>query len=152
MSVLKVNDKIPSFQLKDQNGELVSSDHLIGDMHMILFFYPKADTAGCTKEACAFRDEFAGFEEADARVVGISSDSPKAQKAWADKNGLRFTLLADEGSKVRKAFGVKGSLLGLIPGRTTYVIDKSGTIKHIFSSQLNFEKHVSEALDALTRL
>jgi peroxiredoxin Q/BCP len=152
MPELSVNDKIPAFELKDQNGEMVSSDALIGDNHLILFFYPKADTAGCTKEACSFRDEFADFQKADARVVGISSDSPQAQKAWAEKNGLPFTLLADEGGKVRKQFGVKGNLFGLIPGRTTYVIDKTGTIRHIFSSQMNFEKHVTEALEALAKL
>ena len=152
MAELGINDRLPDFTLQDQDGVEVNSKDLIGDQHLILFFYPKASTPGCTKEACRFRDEFADFEQANARVVGISTDSPKAQKVWAKKNQLPFTLLCDRKQQVRKRFGVKGSLFGLIPGRVTYIIDKSGVIKHVFSSQMNYEQHVSEALAALEKL
>jgi len=152
MAELGIQDRIPEFTLLNQDGIEINSSELIGDQHLILFFYPKASTPGCTKEACKFRDEFADFEQANARVVGISTDSPKAQKAWAKKNNLQFTLLCDKNQQVRKQFGIKGSLFGLIPGRVTYIIDKSGMIQHIFSSQMNYEQHVVEALAALKKL
>lgn len=152
MKELGVGDKMPDFELLNQDEQLVRSRDLIGDQHLILFFYPKADTSGCTKEACKFRDEFADFTQANANVVGISSDSPSAQKAWAKKNQLPFTLLCDDKSGVRKQFGIKGNLFGLIPGRVTFIIDKNGIIQHVFNSQMNFEKHVSEALDALKNM
>jgi thioredoxin-dependent peroxiredoxin len=118
---------------------------------VVVYFYPKDDTPGCTKASCAFRDQFTAFSDAGAEVIGISSDSVASHKAFADKFRLPFRLLSDPGGKVRAAFGVP-STFGLLPGRVTYVIDKQGVIRHAFNSQLNPLQHVDEALAVLARL
>jgi thioredoxin-dependent peroxiredoxin len=105
-------------------------------------------TPGCTKEACAFRDDYEQFRKLDAEVVGISSDSVESHRSFAEKHGLPFTLLSDEGGKVRKLYGVSNTF-GLFPGRVTYVIDEKGVIRHVFSSQLGTKRHVEEALRIL---
>jgi peroxiredoxin Q/BCP len=115
---------------------------------VVLFFYPKDDTPGCAREACAFRDDYEEFGKLDAEVVGISSDSVDSHRRFAAKHDLPFTLLSDEGGKVRRLYGVPNSF-GLFPGRVTYVIDEEGVVRHIFSSQLAVERHVEEALKAL---
>jgi thioredoxin-dependent peroxiredoxin len=115
---------------------------------VVLFFYPKDDTPGCTKEACAFRDDYEEFGKLDAEVVGISSDSVESHRSFAKKHGLPFTLLSDEGGKVRKLYGVSNTL-GLFLGRVTYVLDEQGVIRHVFSSQLGAKRHVEEALKIL---
>jgi thioredoxin-dependent peroxiredoxin len=120
----------------------------MGTKPVVLFFYPKDDTPGCTKQACAFRDDYEEFGKLDAEVIGVSSDSVDSHGRFASKHDLPFTLLSDEGGKVRKLYGVKNSF-GLFPGRVTYVIDEGGVVRHIFSSQLGVEKHVEEALQAL---
>ncbi|MEL7021187.1 MAG: peroxiredoxin, partial [Bacteroidota bacterium] len=106
-------------------------------------------TPGCTAEACSFRDSYEDFTDAGAEVVGISADSPASHAAFAKKHRLPFTLLSDVGNKVRKQFGVPGSLFGLLPGRVTYIFDRNGICQHVFDSQLNATKHVSEAMNAL---
>lgn len=149
---LKVGDKIPSFSLKDQKGNTISKEDLVGVSNLVLYFYPKDDKPGCTKEACAFRDEFEVFTDLGANVVGVSADSPESHAKFAEKYNLPFTLLSDEKNELRKAFGVKGILLGLIPGRVTFIIDKEGIIQHKFDSQMNATKHVEVAKDVLGRL
>ena len=119
---------------------------------MVIYFYPKDDTPGCTKEACSFRDFYEDFNEAGAMVIGISDDSPNTHADFAKKNNLPFTLLSDHGNKVRELLGVPKSLLGLIPGRVTYVIDKKGIVRHVFNSQFNVEKHVHEAIEVLKQI
>lgn len=120
----------------------------LGKKPVVLYFYPKDDTPGCTKEACAFRDEYEVFGKLDAEVIGISSDSVESHKSFAANHDLPFTLLSDEGGKVRKLYGVPNTF-GLFPGRVTYVIDREGLVRHIFSSQIEAERHVVEALEAL---
>ena len=120
----------------------------LGNKPVVLFFYPKDDTLGCTKEVCAFRDSFEEFRKLDAEVIGISSDSLESHKRFAAKHDLPFTLLSDEGGKVRRLYGVPNTF-GLFPGRVTYVLDREGIIRRIFSSQISVEKHVEEALKAL---
>jgi peroxiredoxin Q/BCP len=115
---------------------------------VVLFFYPKDDTPGCTREACAFRDDHEEFSKLDAEVVGISSDPVESHRSFARKHGLPFTLLSDEGGRVRKLYSVS-STFGLFPGRVTYVIDENGVIRHVFSSQLSTRRHVEEALKIL---
>ena len=127
---------------------MVSLEDFIGKKPIVLFFYPKDDTPGCTKEACAFRDEFEGFRKLGAEVIGISSDSVESHRSFAEKHNLPFVLLSDEGGKVRRLYGVPYSL-GLFPGRVTYVIDTEGVIRHVFSSQLGATNHVKEAFEAL---
>ena len=143
-----VGSNAPDFTLPSQSGEMVSLDDLLGKRPVILFFYPKDNTLGCTKEVCAFRDNFEDFRKLGAEVIGISSDSVKSHKSFAAKHDLPFTLLSDEGGKVRKLYGVPNTL-GLFPGRVTYVIDEGGVVRHIFSSQLDVERHVEEAIKAL---
>jgi thioredoxin-dependent peroxiredoxin len=140
--------KAPNFTLASQSGEMVNLKDFIGTKPVVLFFYPKDDTPGCTKEACAFRDDYDQFEKLDAEVIGISSDSVESHRRFAKKHDLPFTLLSDEVGQVRKRYGVRHSF-GLFPGRMTYVIDEEGVVRHIFSSQLGVEQHVEEALKAL---
>ena len=118
----------------------------------MIYFYPKDDTPGCTKEACYFRDEYDVFEKADALIIGISGQSVDSHKKFAEKYHLNFTLLSDEENKVRKLFGVPVNLFGLLPGRVTYIIDKSGKVVYIFNSQTQAKRHVDEALRILKGL
>jgi len=142
-----VGQPAPEFTLPDQNGGSVSLSSLKGGW-VVVYFYPKDDTPGCTAESCSFRDSFEEFTDAGAKVVGISSDSVESHKAFATKHNLPFTLLADTDGSVRKAFGV-GKTLGLIPGRVTYVIDPEGVVRHKFSSQFKPKSHIDEALDVI---
>jgi peroxiredoxin Q/BCP len=142
-----VGQPAPEFTLPDQNGGSVSLSSLKGGW-VVVYFYPKDDTPGCTAESCSFRDSFEEFTDAGAKVVGISSDSVESHKAFATKHDLPFTLLADTDGSVRKAFGV-GKTLGLIPGRVTYVIDPEGVVRHKFSSQFKPKSHIDEALDVI---
>ena len=150
-SGLAVGDKAPAFSLKDQNGAAVSLADFAGRKNVVVYFYPKDDTPGCTKESCTFRDQYTAFTDIGAVVLGISSDSEQSHRAFADKYRLPFPLLADTGGNVRKAFQVPKSL-GLLPGRVTFVIDKKGVVRHVFNSQLNPTKHVDEALGVLKTL
>jgi len=149
---IKTGSKIPSFALMDQDGKLFDIKELVGWKNFVIYFYPKDDTPGCTKEACSFRDQFEDFRDAGAEVIGISADSVESHKQFAEKHRLKFRLLSDTDNKVRKAFGVPSDFLGLLPGRVTYIVDKTGTVKHVFNSQLNAAKHVTEALKVLELL
>jgi thioredoxin-dependent peroxiredoxin len=148
---IRIGDRAPDFTLPTQDGSSVKLSDLLQKGAVVLYFYPKDDTPGCTVEACTFRDAYEDFKDAGAQVVGVSSDSADAHKAFADKHRLPFTLVSDEGGKLRKQYGVK-STLGLIPGRVTYVIDPKGVVVHIFDSQMNPAKHVREALEVLKRI
>jgi thioredoxin-dependent peroxiredoxin len=148
---IKAGDRAPDFTLPNQAGSPIKLKDLLSKGPVVLYFYPKDDTPGCTAEACSFRDAYEDFKEAGAEVVGISSDSAGAHRAFADKHRLPFTLVSDEGGKVRKLYGVPGNMLGLVPGRVTYVIDAGGVVRHVFNSQLNPTKHVREALDVLKK-
>lgn len=142
---VKVGDKAPDFTLPDQTGAMVSLKDFVGSKIIVLYFYPKDFSRGCTAEACAFRDSYDIFVEAGAQVIGISSQSVDSHNRFAILNKLPFVLLSDENGKVRQLYGAS-STLGLLPGRVTYVIDKKGIVRHIFSSQLNATGHVEEAL------
>jgi peroxiredoxin Q/BCP len=145
---IRVGDAAPDFTLPKQDGSSVVLRELLQKGAVVLYFYPKDDTPGCTAEACGFRDAYEDFKDAGAEVVGVSSDSATTHSAFASKHRLPFTLVADAGGKVRKLYGVKATL-GLLPGRVTYVIDPRGVVRHVFDSQLNPTKHVREALDVL---
>ncbi|HEY9650940.1 MAG TPA: peroxiredoxin [Coleofasciculaceae cyanobacterium] len=148
---VNIGDTAPDFTLPSQSGEPVSLKDFIGKKSVVLYFYPKDDTPGCTAEACAFRDSYEVFKDAGAEVIGVSDDSPTSHQKFATKYKLPFTLVSDTGSKLRKLYGVPATL-GLLPGRVTYVIDKSGIVRHIFNSQLNFKGHVEESLKTLQSL
>lgn len=142
---VRVGDKAPDFTLPDQAGALVSLRDFVGSKIVVLYFYPRDFSRGCTAEACAFRDSFDVFVEAGAQVIGVSSQSVESHSNFALVNKLPFVLLSDEGGKVRELYGVS-STLGLVPGRVTYIIDKQGVVRHVFSSQLNPTRHIEEAL------
>ena len=148
---VKAGDKAPDFTLPAQSGEQVKLSDRLGERVVVLYFYPKDNTSGCTAEACAFRDSYEAFAEAGAEVIGVSSDSADKHAAFAGKHHLPFTLLADQGGKVRKLYGVP-SVLGLLPGRVTYVIDRQGVVRHLFNSMTNTGAHVNTALAMVKEL
>ncbi len=149
MNELKIGSTIPAFSLPDQNGILFDINSVLGKKNLVIYFYPKDDSPGCTAQACSFQDQFEVFKEADAVIIGISGQSVESHKEFALKHRLTFTLLSDEGNKIRKQFGVPTNLLGLLPGRVTYVADKTGKVIYIFNSQIQATKHVDEALRIL---
>lgn len=146
MRSLKIGDNIPPFCLPDQNGNMFDIGSVVGRKKLVIFFYPKDGSLLCTREACYFRDFNDAFTEADAVLIGISSQSTESHKNFASDNDLKYTILSDTGNKVRDLFGVPSSLFGLIPGRVTYVADRTGRIVSIFNSQTDVERHVDEAL------
>ena len=145
---VKVGSVAPDFTLPSQAGEMVSLEEYFGRKPVVLFFYPKDDSPGCTREVCAFRDYFEEFGKLDAEVIGISSDSVESHKRFDVEHDLSFTLLSDEGGNIRRLYGVPRTF-GLFPGRVTYIIDQEGVVSHVFASQLSVERHVQEALTAL---
>ena len=152
MKKIEVGIIIPQFTLADQNGNLFSISSVLGKKNLVIYFYPKDDSPGCTKEACYFRDQFEVFNEVNAQIIGISGQSVESHKRFAEKYKLSYTLLSDEGNKVRKLFGVPTNFLGLLPGRVTYVIDKSGKVVYVFDSQTQTKRHVDDALEILKGL
>lgn len=149
--MLVIQDKAPDFELPDQSGKVIRLSDILQQHNVVLYFYPKDDTPGCTKEACFFRDQYEEFRDAGAEVIGISSDSASSHASFAQKHNLPFLLLADEGGKVRKQFKVP-RMLGLIPGRVTFVIDRQGTIRYAFNSMTKPFEHVQNALQVLKDL
>ena len=136
--------------LRDQNGTERRSDQLDGKA-LVVFFYPKDDTPGCTMEACAFRDNYAELQSLGAEVWGVSGDDAGSHQRFATRHQLPYPLLVDQANGLRKSFGVP-SVLGLLPGRVTYVIDGSGVIRHIFNNLLDGPAHLREAKAALQTL
>lgn len=145
---MKAGDKITPFSAQDQSGNTVSSDELLAQGPLVLFFYPKAGTPGCTAESCHFRDLGAEFEKLGARRVGISADGVSEQAKFDEKYGLGYPLLADEDRKIAKQFGVKR--VGPVPNkRATFVIDSDGTVLDVIASETNMDVHADRALQAL---
>ncbi len=150
MSV-KVGDTAPDFTLTSQNGSMVSLQDFRGQKVVVLYFYPKDDTPGCTAESCAFRDQYEVFKTAGAEVIGVSGDSNESHQRFAAKHNLPFILLSDKGNQVRKLYGAT-TAFGFIPGRVTYVINQQGVVQYVFDSMLNFKGHVEEALKTSQQL
>lgn len=143
-----VGDPAPAFTMPTQNGTPVSLADFLGKSAVVLYFYPKDNTRGCTDEACSFRDSYEVFKKAGAEVIGVSSDSEESHQKFASKYHLPFILLSDKKGTLRKQYSVPATL-GVLPGRVTYVIDKQGTIRHIFNDMLNAQKHITEALQVI---
>ncbi|KAF9616107.1 hypothetical protein IFM89_028573 [Coptis chinensis] len=141
----------PAFTLKDQDGKSFSLSKYNGKP-IVLYFYPADESPGCTKQACAFRDSYEKFKKAGAEVIGISVDDPSSHKAFAKKYRLPYTLLSDEGDKIRKEWGVPSDLFGALPGRQTYVLDKKGVVQLVYNNQFQPEKHIDETLKLLQSL
>ena len=147
---LKAGDTAPDFTLLDHHGEPQTLSKLLTNGPVVLFFYPQANTPGCTVQACHFRDLAADFEAVGAQIVGISRDSVEAQAAFADKRGFGYPLLADTDRAVADLYGVKGGLLGLSPvKRSTFVVGQDGVILEAYASETNMNAHADKALKAL---
>jgi len=145
---VRTGETIPRFELEDEDGVSFSSNNLKG-APSVIYFYPKDDTPGCTAEACSFRDQFEDFTQLGARVIGISNDDSASHRRFKEKHRLPFTLLSDPNGNVKKAFGVKGNLFGLLSGRVTFIFNEKCELVHQFDSQINVLKHVKEALSIL---
>ena len=147
---LKIGDKIPSFSAADSQGNVFESDSILGKKSVVFYFYPKDNTRVCTEQACSFRDQYEEFKDLGAEVIGISSDSTKSHQKFARQYQLPFTLLSDADKKLRRLFGVPNDLLGLIPGRVTYVADKEGIVQLVFNS-MSGKIHIQKALQILRK-
>ena len=151
LAPVKVGDIAPDFSLPDQFGQSVKLGDYLGKKPVVLYFYPKDFTMGCTKEACAFRDSYEAFKDLGAEVIGVSTATSEKHGEFASTYKLPFKILADDGGRVRELYGVPSSL-GLLPGRVTYIIDRTGVVRYVFNSQFNPAKHVEEALRILRTL
>lgn len=145
---IEIGSTMPTFTLNDQHGQLFDSSSIKGKQATVVYFYPKNFTPQCNKEACSFRDSFEDFTTAGIQVIGISADSESSHKKFAEKFNLPFTLLADTNKKVRKLFKVESAMLGLLPGRETFVFDKSGKLISKFKA-MNAQPHIDGALEQL---
>jgi len=146
---MKIGDQCPHFNAFNQYGERVKSDDYIGKKNMVVFFYPKDFTPGCTKEVCEFRDDYDEFMQLNCEIIGISSDTQKSHLAFSNRYKLKYHLLSDSKNQIRKLFKVPRNLFGLIPGRATYVIDLNGKIIGAHNSLSNSISHIHFALDCL---
>ena len=149
--LLAIGDAAPDFRLPTEDGSYIALSNFLGKKNLVVYFYPKDFTTGCTAEACRFRDSYESFKDLGAEVIGISSDSQDSHRDFSQRYHLPFILLSDADGSVRKAYEVKKTL-GLFAGRVSFVIDKKGIIRHIFSSQTRATAHVGEALNVLKSL
>ena len=148
---LKIGDKAPVFKISNQNGELIDTGEFIGIIPLVIYFYPKNFTPGCIKEACDFRDSYEDFKKEGVEVIGISADNVKSHERFKNKYNLPFIFLSDADGSLRKLFGVKSGLFGVLPGRETYVIDKEGVIRLKFNS-INASKHLKQAIRTVKKI
>ena len=148
---IELGDVIPHFTAIDTNEEKFDTLEYIGKKPLVIYFYPKDNTLGCTAQACGFRDQYQDFTDLGAEVIGISSDTVDSHDTFAKRYKLPFVLLSDTDKKLRKLFGVPSGLMGMLPGRVTYVIDKEGKVVLIFDNGINATKHISVALEAIKK-
>lgn len=148
---MKEGDPAPDFSLEAQDGKIISLKDYAGSKNLIIYFYPKDFTMGCTVETKTFSANYEEVRRLGSEVIGISSDPVESHGRFAKECHAEFPLVSDEGGKVRKAFGVKPTL-GFLPGRVTFVIDKQGFVRNVFSSQTNPKGHISNALEVLKGL
>ncbi|WP_378183546.1 peroxiredoxin [Aquimarina sp. SS2-1] len=148
---LQVGDKIPEFTATKDDGGDFHSNEFVGKKPLVIYFYPKNFTPGCTKEACDFRDSYEDFKKEGVEVIGISSDSVKSHERFKNKYKLPFIFLSDERGNLRKLFGVKAGFFGVLPGRETYVVDKLGVIRLKFNS-MNASKHLKQAIKTVKEM
>lgn len=150
--LLKEGDSVPDLTLPGAGPRPVRLRDVLGGKVGVIYFYPKDESPGCTAQACGLRDQYEDFVAAGAEVVGISGDSVASHERFAARHRLPFLLLSDEKGEAREAFGVPPSLLGLLPGRVTFVVDRAGVIRHAFESQLRVGEHVRRALELVRTL
>jgi peroxiredoxin Q/BCP len=148
---LKKGEIVPSVILKDKDGNVFNTAHFKGEKAFVIYFYPKDFTPGCTQEACEFRDRYQEFKELGTEIIAISSDSETSHTKFINKYNLPFIFLSDKYKVARKAFGVQSSLLGLIPGRETFIFDKNGILRMRYNN-MNASQHIITALKKLKKL
>jgi len=147
-----IGERAPDFTLPDAEGKAVRLGDLLARNVVVLYFYPKDETAGCTVEACAFRDAYEDFTAAGAEVVGVSRDGGDSHARFATHHRLPFTLLSDADGAVHDRYGVHSRLGGLLRDRVTFVIDRSGIVRQEFSSMIDMRGHVKSALPVVRGL
>lgn len=148
---IQVGDVVPQFSAVDTQGNLFDSASVVGEKPVVLYFYPKDNTPGCTAQACSFRDQYEDFLDLGAEVIGISSDGLASHQKFTAQYQLPFLLLSDTDKKIRKLFGVPTAFLGLLPGRVTYVVDAKGVVQMVFNSMLAGQ-HIPKALEAVKKI
>ncbi len=146
---MKIGELLPQFSLNDASGTVRSSEEFLQGKHLVLFFYPKNNTSGCTAEACAFRDVYQDFIDAGCEVVGVSGDTVASHALFTDKHNLPYPVLSDSKGTLRKAMAVPRAMLGFLSGRVTYIFNPEGKLIHITNDLMNAEKHVKEALSII---
>ena len=146
---IQIGDKVPVFTAQKQDGGTFDLNDYLGKP-LVIYFYPKDFTPGCTTQACSFRDFYQDFQDLGAEVIGISGDTAASHEAFQSKYKLPFILLSDSDRKIRKAFGVPTNLFGLLPGRVTYVVHPDGTVKMVFNS-MSAKNHITKALEMVKR-
>jgi peroxiredoxin Q/BCP len=149
MANLRPGDTMPETTLIGPDGPTKLRERI--GKPLVVYFYPKDETYGCTKEACGFRDQYEDFVGAGADVIGVSRDDAASHKKFRERHSLPFTLLSDPGGSVAASWGVRPTL-GFIPGRVTFVFDKAGVLRHRFDSAIQFGRHIDEALEAIKTL
>ena len=146
---IQIGDKLPNFKATKQDGTAFDS-HEIHEKPVVIYFYPKDFTPGCTTQACSFRDAYQDFQDLGAEVIGVSGDSVSSHQNFQQKHKLPFVLLSDSDRKLRKLFGVPTALFGLIPGRVTYVFNAFGKAIYIFDN-MSAKNHIIKALDSIKK-
>lgn len=149
---MTIGEKCPTLKTTNQNGEKIDFTNLIGKKRIVIFFYPKDFTPGCTKEACGFRDNYEVFNNLNCSVFGVSSDSEKRHLSFAKKFNLNFDLITDRDRELSNLFQVQRNLFGLIPGRVTYIFDENGICQGVFDSLRDADGHIEHALNTLKSL
>lgn len=147
---LKEGDIVPNFKAKTQSGEKFELSNYIGKP-LVIYFYPKDNTPGCTTQACSFRDQYQDFQDLGAEVIGISGDTEDSHDKFAQKHNLPFILLSDSKKKIRNIFSVPTHFFGLLPGRVTYIINKEGKVVSVFNS-IKANVHIEHALEMLKEM
>lgn len=149
---LQAGDRLPDVTLFDAAGKPVRLRDRLGEKTLVVYFYPKDETPGCTAEACSFRDQYEDFVAAGAEVIGVSADDGESHTKFSAHHRLPFLLLSDRDGAGARAFGVKRAWFGLLGGRVTFVIDRGGTIRHVRDSIRNATEHVTESLQVVRKL
>jgi peroxiredoxin Q/BCP len=150
--MLSVGDKAPQFSGVLADGRNVRLADMLREHNVVLYFYPKDFTPGCTKEACSFRDHRGEFAALGAEIYGVSLDTPEKHAAFAERYSLPFPLISDGDKSIARSFGVLRLGGILLTKRVTFVIDRSGTIRHVTQSELSMDRHIDNALAALREL
>ena len=151
MGALSIGAQAPDFSAETHDGVALQLSEILEHSAVVLFFYPRDFTPGCTAEACAFRDEYTNFVEAGATVIGVSADSGESHRRFAQHHNLPFALISDADGALRKAYGVD-KVWGVLPGRVTFVIDRQRVVRNVFDSALFARRHSGDALSVVARL